>query len=184
MFDQFLTKSKFVVAVVLFVCASTAYGTLFFGVGYLESMTDSLIKEAEDAGSSQTNVQKITALMDQLTDTREHIDAYVLTDDDVVEFIEGIEKLTARSGVDGQVNTVMTVLYDGVDKSLWEGLSVTIASSGSWAETYKFLSLLEQIPYKSALIRSSIKFVEQKDSKAPKSTEWVSDFTLLVLKHK
>ena len=63
-------------------------------------------------------------------------------------------------------------------------LKIRASTSGSWSNTYKFLSELESLSYKIAVDSLSLVSSKDGDSGSPQGTFWRSVFEIRVLKYK
>ena len=108
--------------------------------------------------------------------------SYFVNGDRVVGFIESIESLGRQSGIVATIDNIQAEDFSfssaEATSSLMklQNLHLRIKTEGSWAGTYKFASLLESIPQKSAL--ESVSFVKNDDSEKPKNSAWRGEFNL------
>jgi len=181
MFNRFKTKSKLITVSALAAVAVCFYIAVFFATGYAEDMTRKAEEKRSAAETSAARIDKIKKLMAETPVEQTQVAGYVVTDEHVVTFIEEVESLARRAGVEGSVDTVTTGSYPDVDVKQWEGLSVLISTTGSWADTYQFLSLLERLPYQSNIKAAQI---QKSDPEKENNELWEGDFTLVVLKQK
>ena len=98
---------------------------------------------AVDFQTEMTRRNEITSLDNSLqenTDNKTKLEKHFTKSSDVVPFLDTIENLAPQTGAKAEI--------DSVDKGVAsQGLIVGLRVSGSFANIYKFLQLLENSPY-------------------------------------
>lgn len=187
MFDRYKTKPKIIINGVLLVLSIGVYLVFWYGTDNLVSETKAIQDNLLQSDAGEKKIETIRRLFSERSSDVEAVRGYVLSEDDIVGFIEELENLSRRAGVEGEIQAVSAGNYPGVDASKWESLNVVVSSTGSWEATYRFLSLLESLSYRSELRQATIERIEREGSEgeeAPGEILWQGDFTLAVLKNK
>lgn len=183
MTERISTKSKLIIngAVLLLV------GGLYLGIWYWDNRTLASLAQRQNARAGAeggpVDVQEAAQALESAKNLQIQTEGYVLADDEVVGFIEQIEKLAHDAGVEETTDAVSAIVYPGLPAAEWGGLQVVLSTKGSWADTYQFLSLLERIPYKSSVVQSVIE-QDMSQGEEQKGLGWVGTFTIKVLRKK
>lgn len=115
----------------------------------------------------------------------ERLSSRIVPKEGTVEFIELIEKLGRDNNLSIEVESVK-INEAPTQKEQVELLTLSLATKGSWNSTYRFLSLLETLPYK--VIITSVGMTEQGSEGDPKAKSvqsgWNGAFTFGVIKYK
>ena len=165
------TLRLFLVAAILVLAAISAYGIAVWkirkNISEAADLSSSIAVESQkEAGIESTrNILRGTAA------EREKIDMYFVSSDNIVDFLEKIELLGKKSGI--------TLSFDSVDIPPDEKnvLRVRVGTEGNWENTFYFLSLIENLPFKIELGKSSISKAERVVSNV-KISYWRGDFTI------
>ena len=98
---------------------------------------------------------------------------------EVVDFIKSIELISEFSGVSIDIKSVGVGDSELIKNTNVETLIVEFTTQGTWNGTFKFLSLVENIPYDITIDRMSInKFTDGENKKG----FWRSNFTIKAIK--
>jgi len=180
MFDRFKTKLKIITNIVLLVLSLSCYVLFLWGVPYLSRITDEMRQAFVQSEAGQERIQKVRDVLTNEAEVVTQVRGYVLNSERVVGFIEEMENLGRQAGVEESTKAVSATAYAGVDADKWEALSIAVSTTGSWADTYQFLSLLEHMPYRLEIQRATMGLDEDEKGRAV----WKGDFTFSVLKMK
>ncbi len=178
MFAHFKTKEKIIANGLFLFFAIGAYAGVYWGV-------EKYKKDALDLQSSVKSVEANEVLFIATKNAylnteseRMLVDGFVLRADEVVMFLERLESLAQTVGVEMETDSVSTAVY-GDKGSAWETFVVNFSTEGSWTLTYRFLSLLEHLPYLSKLTQVTVE-----KSLTGEESFWRGTFRLEVLKRK
>lgn len=161
------------------------YTALFLGTRFVTNKVTDAKREVNKEESAQHKLEIIQTLLKENENAQKLVDSYILSDTEVVAFIEQLEQLIRRTGIDGKIDAVSAVPYTGDTSGKWENLRAVISSAGEWSNTYHFLSLLEQLPYRLQIPRVVIEKTKDESTKEKTPREfWRGEFTLQVLKLK
>ncbi len=165
------TVRLFWVAVILVLVAISAYTAVVWKIRKNISEAADLSLSIATESQKEAGIESTRNVLRSTAAEREKIDSYFVSSDNIVDFLEKIELLGKKSGV--------TLSFDSVDipsdeKSI---LRVRVGTKGSWESTFYFLSLVENLPFKIEIEKSSIiKTVEVVSN--VKTSYWRGDFTI------
>lgn len=108
-------------------------------ISNLQNNTDSLLAE-------QANLSALRAVFSQTTSDRDKINSYFVQSDGAIDFVTTIENLAAFVNLSHETNSIDTQSMNPPDAS-HEILHMNFRTTGSWQNTYYFISLLETLPY-------------------------------------
>lgn len=112
--------------------------------------------------------------LENSTDERAKLGAFIARDADVVSVIELIEKTASEQGASVAISTINTTNGDG-----WvyhEGVEVNFSASGTFEELTRFMGALETLPIASTLKSASLEVSAK--------SEWFGTFSVLFVKEK
>ena len=136
--------------------------------------------EVERRVSSQLQAGK--EVVASTAEERAVIETFFVGQDGVVAFLESLEALGREEGLEIEVSSV-GLADEGEDKDeerLYENLSVDIATKGGWAQNFRYLSLLENMPLKLQVGRAII----EKPAGGGANSSWQGSFAINVIKLK
>jgi hypothetical protein len=132
--------------VTLFVCVSLGFLAYIFSVLI---KADTFSREAQGRiAVAERQFAQSRSFVRVHTETalaREQLKQVFVEEEDIALFIEEIEELARTAGIALEVGSVE--LGTGV----WSDLSLTVRFSGNFSSTYRFLALLETVPYSSSI---------------------------------
>jgi len=177
------TKSKLIINGVGLVLVAGLYVGLWYWADYMSGTLVEKQTETSDSEDTPTDIGEVKRALAATEDIQTQTRGYILSNDDIVVFIERLESLAREAGLEQTTDAVSDVAYPGMSAALWGGLQVVMSTKGSWADTYQFLSILENIPYKSHLVQSVIEHDTSPGDKE-EVPGWRGEFTIKVLKRK
>lgn len=168
------TVRLFAVAIVLVVVGILAYGVIVWDIRKNIDEADGLSMNIAAESQKEANIESIRNIFRGTAEERGKIDSYFVSSDNIVDFLEKIEFLGKKSGV--------SLSFDSVDIPSEEKniLRVRVGTEGSWEDTFYFLSLVENLPFKIELEKSSIVKMTRIVSNI-KTSYWRGDFTVKLL---
>lgn len=165
------TLKLFLVAVILALVAISAYGVAVWEIRKNLSEAADLSSSIAAESQKEAGIESTRNILRNTAAEREKIESYFVSSDNIVDFLEKIELLGKKSGV--------VLSFDSVDIPSDEKnvLRVRANTKGNWENTFYFLSLIENLPFKIELEKSSIiKIVEVVSN--VKTFYWRGDFTI------
>ncbi len=120
------------------------YGWFFLNIkSRIETARLDLAKATFSAGQ-QSKFDAINHTLTELSEYTDAIDSFFIRNDDVVLFIDTIERLGTESGLIITTQDVSVTPH----RTYGEEVTMSIVTSGSWQETLNFIHLLEALPYR------------------------------------
>jgi len=129
-----------------------SFAVLWWQFGNMQEKIVQLSQEAFVESQKNTSSLAVRNALNNAEGDIKKIESYVVTEDGVVDFIQFVESLADSAGVSLDVNQVS---FEDEEKRL---LSIHMVSEGSWQETFHFVSLLENIPYRAQFERLNLLF--------------------------
>lgn len=168
------TIKLFAIAIILVMAAISVYGMAILKIRKNVSETANLGSSIAAESQKEASIESIKNILRNTAAEREKVGAYFVSSDNIVDFLEKIELLGEKSGVN--------LSFDSVDippdeKSI---LRVRIGTEGKWEDTFYFLSLIENLPFKIELEKSSV-IKTVKTVSNVKVSYWRGDFTVRLL---
>lgn len=140
-------KNILVISSILAIVAFMIYGFLFWSIKGKNEQISQLSNEAGRNVQTDTALRGIKATLESNESSIAQVDSYFIPQEGVVDFINTLDGLGKESGVSLIISTV-SAEEDKTDiHSFKETLTFHLEATGSWSETYYFLSRLESLPY-------------------------------------
>ena len=194
-FVKYFTDKRTFALVLLNIIVVALYWFLFSNIQWVQKESSELLSISEtDLGQEET-FRSIEGIIQGSSTQLQQIESYFVSSRGVVDFIESIEKLADISGV------IVTIDFLGVENvsgivsetpiQMHETLRLKIVTEGRWTDTMHFLALLEYVPYKVSVGRTSLVFIPQSETTLSFSSSgrspncvWRGSFDFTVLKTK
>jgi len=156
------------------VAASIAFGWLFAEVRSTVAHVKLSTEEAQLLVIKNAHTQTVRRVVRDTQKEREELNSYFVTEEEIVGFLERIEKLQAQTGTRIDIRSVG--VGAPVDKDeLITPLLLTLESKGTFQDVFYTLSLLEALP--TALTVKSARITQN-----PTSLVWEGSFDVAVIK--
>ncbi len=172
-----LYQQMIVAAVCVLVSAGALFG-LWWGVQRTQASIGALTEVINASSTYQASEALRERRVEETKQQRADVDAYFADVSALVPFLEQVEGLARIAGVTSKVDSVseetrpLSDIQSGKDKKATYGVvNVTVSFEGSWTQAYRFLSLIEHIPYASRIERAELSKVED-TSDAEKRAGW------------
>lgn len=195
--EQEKTKKSMIVSIVLAVAIFVIYGFVFYDIKAKNEQISSLTNDVQQLRSKDDILKATKTILDQNKDLISQLDSYFIPADGVVGFIRILESVGKFSGIDMTINSVGTETDSKVKDDIKEILRLHVKTNGSWENTFYFLSILENLPYRIdveeatlGLMGSTDKvFFDNKTALAQtrqqnKDEKWEGSFNVIVMKLK
>ncbi|MFZ3011551.1 MAG: hypothetical protein WA060_00940 [Minisyncoccia bacterium] len=171
-----LQKILLGVSIILFVIFSLAFVFLFKKINdnYKETNQNTIAWMEEER--KREDIVSLGQSLQEIIDDKTLLETHFAKSSDVVPFLDNIEKLAPKAGVQIEVDSVNI-------KNNNTGLVVGLKASGSFGAIYKFLTLLENSPYQLDFTSMHISKVQTGDTpgKNTKDSRWEGIFKIQLL---
>jgi len=137
---KLLYVSVFAALLVVFLC-----GILFFQINKSQRLIEQYKEKISNRVNKAERLRSANHLLQNTKEERAKLPSYFVSGEDTVEFIEFIDSLGAESEVSMNVESVK--LVDGEEKDPYADLHMSVSAQGDWDSIFRFLSLLELMPY-------------------------------------
>jgi hypothetical protein len=123
------------------------------------------------------NNRMLAALIDTNKSDIDRLMSRLVQKDGTVAFIDMVESHAKNSGVSVLVENV-DVRKSATDVEGYQSLHLNVKTQGSWEGTYRFLSVLESLPYKITIESADIR------NEVRETATWDSLISIVVLQQK
>jgi len=162
-------RKLFIIALSLNILFVAGYAFVFIQVKHKTEQSALSIQALEESVSTEKNLQFLKGLIKETEDEREKIKSYFVDNEGVVGFIEEIERLGNIADIFLELKAV-GIEGDAGDRAL----RLTLHTSGTFQNTYYFLTLVEHMPHK-------LEFTGAGMARLPQSGVWEGNFEMSVL---
>lgn len=161
-------------SIILLALALAANGAAAAGWFYLYSVIANQKRAVNEARSDLALIEKkasdsrsLKTFMDGIKKETEKIDAVFLNEEMLVNFIEDVEDISRKTGVFLEINSIKT----GKKGDL--GANFIFKLSGGFGEIFRFLGLLENMPYQIIIKKAHLR-------SEGKSSDWAADVSVIL----
>ncbi len=123
------------------------YGWLFYIVKEKNIKLSQASVNLETEQKQGASTQSIEKIFDESQEEIDLVEAYFVEKGSIVDFIEYLEGLGVRSGVEFRIQSVDET-GDNKTYPNKENLSFKVLAQGDWSAVFTFLSALENVPYR------------------------------------
>ncbi|MDD5318726.1 MAG: hypothetical protein PHF79_02810 [Candidatus Pacebacteria bacterium] len=143
------SSGLFILVAVLVVAAAIGYFLIFSKVRSVSEENAVLAAQVSQLSQSNEHVQALKSVVDQSQGYLDRLNSYFVGsgDQNTLQFITQIESLATSVGLQHATQNITLDNGNGLDALGKQSIGVTFATSGSWSETVRFISLLESSPY-------------------------------------
>ncbi len=134
-----------------------ALGGYYFLFSVIESKNENaflLSQEIDTYAQSESTRTQSDGVVEEQKDKIAEVGLYFLHKNEVVPFIEMVEDSGRKTGVVVTIGTVGVGLGDGVGENAM--LKMRFEARGSWSNVNRFISYIENLPYKVALSKVDV----------------------------
>lgn len=175
------TKKLFITFLIVCVLGLAFDITVFFVIKRRTEAVSIAENQLALAAEKANSLKSVKVLMDDTAERRVKVDTFFIKDDKVVDFLDSLDTLGTKNGVKLTINSVGVAPLTKPSSSFLEQLNIKIQVEGSWANVYRFLTLLETMPYKVSWGRVGFDKVSGRDSK---QSVWQGVFDVSIVKLK
>lgn len=176
----------FLVILNLIVFGSSFY--VFASIKSIDKNVSERLIQIKSAVDTEESLRSIKNLMSDTEREREQIAGFFVQSNGTVDFIETVESLGRIAGIKLETESVGVESLKNKTASSTELFRLSLRTEGSWGDTMRLLSLLENMPYKISF--ESVKLEKISDGsdsdrgKKKASSYWSGAFSFGVLKIK
>ncbi len=174
------TTTILLVSLIIAVSLSVAYVVAYYN--FLDTNASIIVTDAslDDALSAKNKLDSLQKTVTNSKSDIQRIDGVFIDKDGVAGFLQQVESLANLSGLTHSL--VPDIQQDGtLSTHQKELLKISLTTTGSWVGTFRFLNLLENLPYKIAFSSISI---QAGDKGKNASANWTANFQFTVVKNK
>lgn len=175
------TKKLFLTFLVLSVFGLAFDITVFFVIKQRTEAVSIAENQLALAAEKANSLKSVKALMDDTAERRAKVGTFFIKDDKVVDFLDSLDTLGTQNGVKLAINSVAVAPLSKTSSSYLEQLNIKVQVEGSWSNVYRFLTLLETMPYKVSWGRVGF---DQVSGSAGKQSIWQGVFDVSIVKLK
>lgn len=125
-----------------------------FEIGSKNAEAALLHSEADMAAVNDTIAQSIRASRNAAKEHLEELSDVILTDEKLIPFIELLEVTGQEIGLNTEIASVSA--EDSNESARYSKVRVTVETKGGWAESIRFIHALENLPYHTEIMESSV----------------------------
>jgi len=145
------------IGIAVLLISISAYAWFFIKIYTIAEQVELSESEARLVATQNDNIQAARRIVRSTQEEREALNAYFVTEEDIVLFIEDIEKIGEHAGALVNVQAV-SVGKAKNSKNPMAPLYITLKSQGTLSEVYYTLALLEHFP--KALYMSDVRITQ------------------------
>lgn len=161
---------------------------LFVRIKSVDKNVSTRLIQIESAADTEESLRSIKNLMNDTKKEREQIAGFFVQPNGTVDFIETVESLGRIAGVKLETESVGVEALKNKTASSTELFRLSLRTEGSWGDTMRLLSLLDNMPYKISFESVELEKISVgSDSGREKkkiSSYWSGAFSFGVLKIK
>ena len=186
--DKFKTTKQFLIFSIILATASVVSYIIFFNLVKGKNEDVSLItNEIDIAIQKEIKLKSVKDLIKDTENDRKKLDTYFVADDKIVNFIEDVEKIGSDIGVD--VEVVSVSISDSKSQvpahsKISEQLNLDFKVEGMWSDVFQFLAIMEKLPFKIDISKTSLEVVYSDTARKISSGKWKGFFSITVIKTK
>ncbi len=171
------TNKMLVVAIVAALLCGGLYGWTYVVVKNTAKRAEALETETENFSKAEREIDTLRKNLQSSDIERKELASHFVEIGNIVPLLETIEEYGRRENI--------LVTYSNVSLEKDTGnLSVEFYGSGSFLGLYRFLALVENLPYEAAIskatVTNSVSGSQKNQSAKPSSGDWEAHATLIV----
>lgn len=143
------TRMIFAVAMVVFVLSVGIYGYFFYALKSTSRTAANLETEVKSLQAQESEIGVLRKNLAATEESRAKLVSYFIQTNDIVPFLETVESYGRGVNVSTEFEDVKVV-----DKPT--SIVLTVVGKGSFANIYRFVSLVEAIPYEISVQSASV----------------------------
>lgn len=172
-------KSTIIILSLLAAAAVLVYAGMFIKVARLNAEVSEIQAKIDSQGNKDAALRLSGKSLVETQAERSSLVSFFVAEDGPVSFIENLETLARSTGALIKIDSLS---IDALSNQRFEKLSVRVEAIGPWNSVYKFLILVENMPY--AVNISRVLISEDTDASNKTSGKWRLEMSFDVLKFK
>jgi hypothetical protein len=167
-----LQKIPFVFSIIFLLVACFAFVFLFNQIGKQNNIAEEKMQEWEAENARREEIKSLDESLKSVEAGRKELESHFAQSSDIVPFLDTMEELARSVSASPEIISVD-------DKKEANTLLLNMRAKGSFESLYKFITLLENAPYK--LEFTSMHLAKPLPEPGGGSSAWEATFTLKLL---
>ena len=166
------------ILILMIVCNLAAIAGYYFLFQYIVTQTQSssdLINTINLSEQKNSHLSSLRTMVKDTEEERQQLSGLLLSNDAEVSFIEQVETLAKKSGLESKTDSVSSVAGIASTTNIF---NMQIETTGSWSNTMYFLNQIENLPYDIHIEGSSLN--KQDLINNPAGSAWMATFNISV----
>lgn len=167
------SKTTWIVLAVLIltnIFLASVYGFFMYKISLEHDNIAKSIASLTKETRRESDLQALSSVLKMTETERAKIDSYFVTEQGTAHFLENIQKLGGKAGVDLNLSDV------GIESK--EDLRINFSAGGSFGNMYKLLELMEKTPYAISFRSFNLNKVNISSAKTGPSQPWSGSFSI------
>ncbi|MFZ2048867.1 MAG: hypothetical protein WAV25_01030 [Minisyncoccia bacterium] len=176
---------------ILWILTIMFLGVLVFGVYIIraENQNISVLQNQADEATNESSIAgSIRSIKNNYSKELKEITALLIHGDDLVPFIDSVEKLGRDVGLTTKIISVVQDKSNSKEIKYPIIVHITVESEGSWGNNMKFLSAIENLPTNISIENTNLVLndstVEAGKTTKPSEKVWHTNITFSILNFK
>jgi hypothetical protein len=149
-------NSLIILLIVVILGLFAAYYFIYIYMNSLGQQVYDLKTTSEQKVQQEQEMNSVANSVKMLTDQMNAVDSYFIPPDGEVAFIEETESQAKTFGLTSSVDSVAIENSNYLISKHFEYLILKVSTTGTWADTYRFLSFLSNLPYQLSVDHADI----------------------------
>lgn len=141
------TKNFFICMLIVALSTVVAYGYVTKYVSSLITKTSETKEEIDNLEVKYDHLKSLHKAAENTSDESAKISSYIVRSGGSVDFISNIEQVAAAGGLVYNTDRIEAVVSPELDSVQKELLEVSFTATGNWSSLFRFLKLIENMPY-------------------------------------
>lgn len=171
------TNISLIISLIILLLSCGLYTYLYLSFNRTTEEVRSMHVDNAKNEAALSELHRVEQNLKNTLGTKDQLASLFVTEESVVDFIQLLESIMKRGGIDGSV--------DSVTESAGGTLNVTLSLSGSWNSLLQFTAEVENLPYNSTIDSLRLNYVKASgDTSAAKPGQkpgWNENMVLHVL---
>lgn len=180
---QFKTTKQILALTMILAIASVVFYVLFFNnVKGKNETISTIINDIDIAIQKETRLKSAKDIIKDTETGRGKLDTYFIDNEEIIDFIEEIEKIGRDIGVEIEIISVSISDSKIQRDNISEVLNLDLKAEGKWSSVFHFLALIEKMPFKINISKINLQVVYNDGDKKNSSGIWKGFFSISAIK--